>query len=1630
MKKYERFPVLRPIYSLRLFSSLFLFVLFLVFSAGAVSHLSGNPLDPITIEDDSYDIGAHPWEIITADFDGDGHEDLATNISVGDEVAVLLGNGDGTFQSAVYYWAGYRPMTVVSEDFNEDGIADLAVASVDSNLIVVRMGSGDGTFGDSLVFGTGNFPSNLITGDINRDGHTDLLASTSYTNDVSVHLGDGEGGFEDPIFSVIDGGPRSPELGDFNEDGNLDLAVSLRSAIDLLGIMFGDGTGSFDSTISFRVGDYPKESVVRDFNGDGHHDVAVACRIESAVKIVYGDGSGSFSQPESLAVGEGPRYLISDDVDEDGIADLLSTNFYGNNLSILVGNGEGGFPLRRDFNIGTGPRGLTTGDFDEDGDPDLALVIFGEDRISIALDIKDDLTPLLISPADSAVLSADPTFVWKEVSGANAHQLVLYNDQDQLIWSAFFQDISSVSYDGSTLLDPGATYRWSVREREQNVWKENAPFYSFQKTQPGTILPAPSLNLPSNGENIALPELFSWIALDSASRYEFSVYDDSAAVTLLYRTLTEEHSVYVPSGLTGMTDLKAYYWQVRGVDAEGYAGEYSETGQFLLTDLVTPPETPVLVFPSSADTVDQSTVTFIWQPSLDAMSYSLEFSLDSLFTLSSDETWSFERITDSLHTVQLREGSSTIYWRVRAFNNAGASSWSAPDQFEYEGGMVATISFVEILDPETGSEIELGKSILPIGRIGGSYSGTVRGEWFLNGSVLDSFSVEMISSEGVEVQGPVIHVATLGSDTLILGVTSPDSVSTAPTVYDVVVPTSGEVTGIHLVASPFAIPADSQSQSTITAFMVDNEGRRVYTDYARLIGFAVVGEGYAVGPSSALTDSGVARLVLSSTKTPDSDVLVFAYSTGITGDYTYVMTYDEELDAFVSRLLAHIDRLENLPLDYYPDRFDTTSDGYDLSGVWDFLNQQILGVPDPPLESVESLKRMTLALRYLDMCYFYRHSPLFPEEDTRPLYGAGPIFDYISGPVSEAAITAAYFTSITDGVLQQSGSFSVARKIAHSTYRNAQRLFDGLYPATVEQTNDVSMQSLILRAMYDSHSEAASLSRLDEDPLSLFDDFTLRFDRQFEFLNLYVQDTQYLIDSVASWAQTHTYSLTYEESYEQANKLLEEVRALTNSAYIEADEFDLDNKFRESSEEISLLQESITQGLEVPRLVSDLRETVGYISYPDRWAGAGELVPIAVNSFNQLQTDQIPDGVWQSFGLNRGVGAPGHGPATFLFEPEDRKRVESLLLLFAERGIEFETITNHIRAALSENDSAVVADNLDELSEAGDELLDLLYLLRGTFGSFTVDARGGIAGFEKIYEDMNEAYFTVTRGISTFELSLLDYLFNRSFAYAQTGADQSGYDALTRVNETVKQYTEILPSFFDLPARSVLVPVALSFPDSVGPSRIFRVNANLVNAGAGEATDVSCVFLFEGPFELLSSDTILVSTLAPGDSVGLSWQLKVKQPGHPDLKRGLYSSSINVSSSGAVGYPRFLFLKTFEKSFGVNKSLEKRGPLQDIRLHSLPRSYCLYQNSPNPFNPSTSIRYDIPEGEPVKVRLSIFDVRGRLLITLVNKIREPGRYTVHWDGRDKTGRKLGTGMYFYVIDSGSFRSTRKMLLWK
>ena len=228
-------------------------------------------------------VGSTPTSVAVGDFNGDGKLDLVVVNNLSASVSVLLGNGDGTFQAAVNYGAGLGIISVAVGDFNRDGKLDLVVSGVvatNSNISVL-LGNGDGTFQTPANSVIGIRPSAIAVGDFNGDGNLDVAVAGGECKTgcpiLQTLLGNGDGTFQSvrSFFNPTRNEANFVLLGDFNGDGKLDMIVTYSEPA--ISVFLGMGDGNFQAPVNYNnLGLAPSSALaIGDFNGDGKLDLAV-----------------------------------------------------------------------------------------------------------------------------------------------------------------------------------------------------------------------------------------------------------------------------------------------------------------------------------------------------------------------------------------------------------------------------------------------------------------------------------------------------------------------------------------------------------------------------------------------------------------------------------------------------------------------------------------------------------------------------------------------------------------------------------------------------------------------------------------------------------------------------------------------------------------------------------------------------------------------------------------------------------------------------------------------------------------------------------------------------------------------------------------------------------------------------------------------------------------------------------------------------------------------------------------------------------------------------------------------------------------------------------------------------------
>ena len=349
----------------------------------------------------------NPLGIARGDLNGDGNLDVAVATTTGNNIHVLLGNGDGTLQPQVSYTADGNPASIVIADFDGDGKADVASANSSSSNVSVFIGNGDGTLQTRVNYGVGSQPGNLSVGDFNGDGKNDLAVLGS-PNTLSILLGNGNGTFQPAINRTVDTAVFSVLPGDFNADGKLDL-VMLGFPTNIL-VLLGRGDGTFDNAVSYPAvtGAEVVKATLADLNSDGKLDVVVASRLLRKITVLLGNGDGTFQTPITTALPTDPADLISHDFDGDTRLDLAVAGYFGGSL-FLSGLGDGTFSPAVSYPGGLNSASLVAGDFNNDGKPDFALTSQGDTEVKILLNTSLTRTPAVqLSSASYSVNEGDP----------------------------------------------------------------------------------------------------------------------------------------------------------------------------------------------------------------------------------------------------------------------------------------------------------------------------------------------------------------------------------------------------------------------------------------------------------------------------------------------------------------------------------------------------------------------------------------------------------------------------------------------------------------------------------------------------------------------------------------------------------------------------------------------------------------------------------------------------------------------------------------------------------------------------------------------------------------------------------------------------------------------------------------------------------------------------------------------------------------------------------------------------------------------------------------------------------------------------------------------------------------------
>jgi hypothetical protein len=365
----------------------------------SVNYAAGNGADAVTV----------------ADFNGDGKLDLAVcngyyyPNQFQNQFNLLLGNGDGSFQSPVAFATDDSPVAIAAADFNGDGKIDVAVLNSDpviplpgnTDVVDVFINNGNGTFQPKISYHADFGAASLVATDLNGDGISDIAVCNAFDGDITVLLSGGNGTFRTPrsLQSYVAAsfvGTNCMAAGDFTGSGRVDLVTSAQNGV---AVLHNISQGRFNVASDYGTGAAAVDMAVGDFTGDGNLDIVTAHigsgGFPSHITVIPGKGDGSFFRSHhintDIRYAAVARHLAVGDFNNDGILDvavlLATTNGELDALTVLLGNGDGTFRQGHIYSLPSGcwEGPIAVGDLNGDGFLDLVVAYSGCGAVTVFL---------------------------------------------------------------------------------------------------------------------------------------------------------------------------------------------------------------------------------------------------------------------------------------------------------------------------------------------------------------------------------------------------------------------------------------------------------------------------------------------------------------------------------------------------------------------------------------------------------------------------------------------------------------------------------------------------------------------------------------------------------------------------------------------------------------------------------------------------------------------------------------------------------------------------------------------------------------------------------------------------------------------------------------------------------------------------------------------------------------------------------------------------------------------------------------------------------------------------------------------------------------------------------------------
>lgn len=364
------------------------------------------------------------------DLDNDGFSDLMVVNEDAEDIRVMMNDGNGHYGDFTIQTlpGSTKPSTNEGADFNHDGEIDVALGSTQGDEVSVIIGNGDGTFENEVVYHADQGVRGLAIIDMDCDGFADIATANRNGSNMAFMFNDGTGVFEDPTFMETGSNAETATMAaDFNNDGIMDLGVGAYSGSQVM-VLLGDGTGGFEVTSTVNVSSNPWMVGCGDVNGDGNCDLVSANAGGSNMSVHFGDGAGGLGAPDYYSTGSFPLAIDLGDLDGDGDLDMISSNYSGDDFTLYENDGTGNFinPITYQNPQNQAGSCALFHDRNNDGVMDLTAV----DEIADIVVLYENSTPTVIDPVENREIAIypNPTSNWLNINGLQANEAVILHD--------------------------------------------------------------------------------------------------------------------------------------------------------------------------------------------------------------------------------------------------------------------------------------------------------------------------------------------------------------------------------------------------------------------------------------------------------------------------------------------------------------------------------------------------------------------------------------------------------------------------------------------------------------------------------------------------------------------------------------------------------------------------------------------------------------------------------------------------------------------------------------------------------------------------------------------------------------------------------------------------------------------------------------------------------------------------------------------------------------------------------------------------------------------------------------------------------------------------------------------------